>query len=197
MHVPMALAMILFVGSQPKDINGNPSENFVGAYQWYWLAFSQHIALALVHYSTFFMIGGLYIILEAFKVMAILAEVLNFIMAMILFINAPPHDQISEDEQTFKIWLMLEILCVVSLIVTNCIYTIFRSFERNKIELSIEDNDDKTLDYLAAESTQLLITMFTIPAWPIFTNILLELYIGIIRERSGRVWNEEKGNEIN
>ena len=92
---------------------------------------------------------------------------------------------------------MLEILCIVSLIVTNCIYTIFRSFERNKIELSIEDNDDKTLDYLAAESTQLMITMFCIPAWPIFTNILLELYIGIIRERSGRVWNEEKGNEIN
>ena len=39
-HAPMALSMLLFIGSQPKDFNGNPSENFVGASLWYWLAFS-------------------------------------------------------------------------------------------------------------------------------------------------------------
>ena len=44
---------------------------------------------------------------------------------------------------------------IVSLIVTNCIYTILRSFERNKIDLSLDDDTDKTIDYLASESTQL------------------------------------------
>ena len=44
----------------------------------------------------------------------------------------------TQDEQIFKVWLMLEILMVVSLIVTNVLYTLVRSFERNKLELSID-----------------------------------------------------------
>ena len=93
----------------------------------------------------------------------------------------------TQDEQIFKVWLMLEILMVVSLIVTNVLYTLVRSFERNKLELSIDTTQDVNVDFLASESTQLAIATYTLPSWPIFCNIWLLFYFAIIEEKYGDV----------
>ena len=128
--------------------------------------------------------------------MAILAQVLNFIMAMILFINAPPNEGMTPDEQVFKVWLMLEILMVVSLVVTNVLYTFGRSFERNKLSLSIDDTTDLNVDFLASETTQLAIATYTLPSWPIFCNIWLLFYFANIEEKYGDVIPKEKSLKI-
>ena len=52
------------------------------------------------------------------------------------------------------------------------------------------------IDYLAAESTQLTILMYTIPSWPIFTNFILYFYFNIIEERTGIVDESDEMQEL-
>ena len=150
MHIAMFLGMIIFVKAPEDEVN------FQGASLWYIVAIGQHLALSFIHLSTFFKADGSQIILEAFKIMTILAQVMTFVMAMMLFVNAPPNEGMTNDEQVFKVWLMLEILMLVSLVVTNVLIILLRSFERSKLTLSIDDDTtDINVDYLASETTQL------------------------------------------
>ena len=105
---------------------------------WYKLAVFQHILLALVYMNAVYIeISGWLLFLESIKIMAIIAEVLNFIIAMILFINSPPSYELKPEENVFKIWLMLEMLMIASLVLANILYVFARTWIRNKLSFSL------------------------------------------------------------
>ena len=133
-HIPMCIAMLIFI--RPPD---EECQTFwQGAALWYNLAVFQHILLSLVHMNAIYIdISGWPLFLESIKIMAIIAEVLNFIMAMILFINSPPSHELKPEENSFKIWVMLEMLMIASLVLANIFYVFVRTWERNKITISL------------------------------------------------------------
>ena len=132
--IPMCIAMLIFI--RPPD---EECQTFwQGASLWYNLAVVQHILLSLVHMNAIYIyITGWTLFLESIKIMAIIAEVLNFIMAMILFINSPPSHELKPEENSFKIWVMLEMLMIASLVLANIFYVFVRTWERNKITISL------------------------------------------------------------
>ena len=149
----MLICMVIFVQVPALD---NP--NFVGGTLWYYLAVTMHIVLSFLHVSAFMQWPrGFTNILEGFKIMTILAQVLNFITALTLFARAPPYGEIVYEEKVLKTWLMMEIILVGSLVFTNMIYVFFRTMERPKLTLSIEPTKDHDMDYLSCEDPQLLI----------------------------------------
>ena len=143
-------------------------------------------------------ITGWTIFLESIKIMAIIAEVLNFIMAMILFINSPPSKDLKPEENIFKIWVMLEMLMIASLVLANIFYVFARTWSRNKISISLSTSDiqDTGVDYLASEDTQMIISMFTVPFWPLFCNVWLEYYNENMKKSSLVETNEELESTI-
>ena len=75
-------------------------------------------------------------------------------MAMIIFINAPPSNGLTAQENTFKTWLMLEMLIIVTLVLINNFYLLKRSFKRDLITFNIDwPNVRPTTDYLEKEDT--------------------------------------------
>ena len=107
---------------------------------WRPFALSMHIFLAILHLSSLLELGGNYItiILNAFRILLILAEVLNFIIAITLFSRTPPYNELeTNEEKRLKTWLLLEVIMIVCLVSSNVIMLFIRAgFVRPKLLLS-------------------------------------------------------------
>ena len=107
-HLPLVLIMLLL----PRVHDGGlaigiprpqpDNTNFDGGHVWYTLAVTMHILLAFLHIFTFSEIPDqlktVTTYMEGLKMLTILADVLNLIMAMNLFSRAPPYDELDKDD---------------------------------------------------------------------------------------------------
>ena len=102
---------------------------------------------------------------------------LNFLLGMNLFGNAPPVNNMSNDDKLIKMWLIVEICLTVSLLISNILGMTFRFISWPEFgSISIELEHDLKLDYLASEDPQLLISSFSTPFFLVMTNSLLMGY---------------------
>ena len=102
--------------------------------------------------------------LEGFKMLTILAQVLNFIMGMNLFGNAPPVSIMSNDDRLIKMWLLVEISLTICLLLSNIVGMLLRFCHWPDFgSITIEQEKDMTKDYLASDDPQLLISSFSNP----------------------------------
>jgi len=170
MHLPLFILMVTFIKRPDAD-----NDNFTGGLFWWWMAVTMHVVLGYAHFHTQMdWPNGFAINVEAFKVMAILIQVLNLITALTLFSRAPPYDQLTTEEQELKTWLLIEITYVISLVAATMIHLLLRSLERPKLTLEYEHERDRTVDYLGSEDPQLMITIFIQPLSPIIAHLFID-----------------------
>ena len=176
-------------------IPSRDNTSFDGGFIWYILTVWQHFILSLLFFITIF--GADHITtkellpmsIEGFKMLTILAQVLNFIMGMNLFGNAPPVSIMSNDDRLIKMWLLVEISLTICLLLSNIVGMLLRFCHWPDFgTISIEHDKEKTKDYLASDDPQLLISSFSNPFFLLVTNMLLTAYFANFKVPEGTFW---------
>ena len=95
---------------------------------------------------------------------AVLAEVLNFVTMLSLFANSPIWSALSNQERVFEVWLFVEALVIMCTVAANVLYVLIRSFQRETINIEAEParadtKPDYNKDFLSSENNQFLISL--------------------------------------
>ena len=95
---------------------------------------------------------------------AVLAEVLNFVTMLSLFAKSPVWSEMDDQERLFEVWLFVEALVIMCTVAVNVLYVFIRSFQRETINIEAEpDREDTQPDYnkdfLNSENNQFLISL--------------------------------------
>ena len=96
MRFPMFIVMWIFMPSFEVE----DADEFEGKRFWYALAMTMHILLAILHLLSFSAIlpKNWLLYIEGLKIMSILVEVINFIIALTLFSKQPPYNMLLDKE---------------------------------------------------------------------------------------------------
>ena len=98
--------------------------------------------------------------------LAILAQFLNFVIALTLFSYTKPYEELDYQEQLMKTWLFIEIMYVVSIVLYNTIYMFIRSFQRSSLRFEgITTSKNLDQDFLSVKENQYLVAFFGQPLW--------------------------------
>ena len=189
-HIPMLMVMLFWPRYEKGEwefgipIPASDNTSFDGGRTWYWIAVMQHLVLSFLHLNTMVSVtalsgGGslLPLSIEGFKMISILSQVLNFIIGMNLFGNAPPVSRMSQEDRIIKMWLIIEISLSLSLLLSNILGMMLKFRHWPDFgQISIELEMDYKLDYLASEDPQLIIGVLCQPFYLLATNLLLMRY---------------------
>ena len=78
---------------------------------------------------------------------AVVAEFLNFTTMLSLFAKSDNWASMDENEQMFKIWLLVEAVVVIVTVASNVLYVIVRSCQKVATKADFDDDDEENPDY--------------------------------------------------
>ena len=110
-----------------------------------------------------------------FQIVVVLAEVLCFIEGLTLFANAPAYKMLTDEEQTFSIWVVCEIFHVICIVSGNVLFLFVRACKRDSYALHYDNTDEHT-DFLASEDTQIVINNFNTFVCPVLLYVQFYYY---------------------
>ena len=90
-----------------------------------------------------------------------------------LYANAPPMVTLDDKLASFEAWLLVECFMIIFTFVALMIFLLARVFNRGKFMIDMGTLGGETSDYLAAEETELGVTIFALKISFLGTNLLL------------------------
>ena len=149
-----------------------------------------HVLLAGIHLSKVFgwiiaTPSGFETVRQAFEMVAVLAETLNFALMLTLAISFTDNFEYFEDLQklqtntdllTFRRWLTIEALMFIVTVFGNILVVLLRTCFRDPLQLDLDSHRTEAynqIDYLRSESTQLIVNVMTICLFPVTVFIFL------------------------
>ena len=89
-----------------------------------------------------------------------------------LYANSPPMAALDDKLASFEAWLFIECFMIIFTFVALMIFLLFRALDRGKFMIDMQTGD-KTSDFLAAEETELTVTLFALKISFLGTNLML------------------------
>ena len=89
---------------------------------------------------------------------------MNLILLATVYAESPlPVDLLSpelENQAKFKLWMLIELLVMISIVASNIIYLWIRSVRRTQLDFMLSNTTDIMIDFLASSETQFILDIF-------------------------------------
>ena len=102
---------------------------------------------------------------------------MNLILLATVYAESPlPVDLLSpelENQAKFKLWILIELLVMISIVASNIIYLWIRQCRRTQLDFILSNTTDMTIDFLASRETQFVLDIFNQTITPVIISAFI------------------------